>query len=151
MDHENQSHQMTMPMREMKHASSDHSMHTLNLNQRFFFCLILTIPILFLSQAIQTWFHFTLTVPYQPYILLVLAAIIYTYGGLPFLKGLTQELRKLQPGMMTLIGTAISVAFFFSAATVFVSVGSDFFWELATLIDVMLLGHWIEARSVLGA
>jgi len=83
---------------------------------------------------------------YQTYILLTLAAIIYFYGGWPFLKGLTQEVRKLQPGMMTLIGTAISVAFFFSAATVFFPVGSDFFWELATLIDVMLLGHWIEAR-----
>lgn len=67
------------------------------------------------------------------------------------MKGLTEELRKLQPGMMTLIATAISVAFFFSAGTVFFPIGSDFFWELATLIDVMLFGHWIEARSVLGA
>jgi len=67
-----------------------------------------------------------------------------------FLKELTKEIRQLQPGMMTLIGTAISVAFIFSAATVFYPFGSDFFWELATLIDIMLLGHWIEARSVLG-
>jgi P-type Cu2+ transporter len=119
--------------------------------RRFFVCLALTIPVLLLSETIQTWFHFTITIPYQTYILLTLAAIIYVYGGLPFLKGLTEEVRKLQPGMMTLIGTAISVAFFFSAATVFFPVGSDFFWELATLIDVMLLGHWIEARSVLGA
>jgi len=85
------------------------------------------------------------------YILLILALIIYAYGGWPFLQGLKQELIALKPGMMTLIGTAISVAFFFSAATVFFAVGSDFFWELATLIDVMLLGHWLEARSVLGA
>ena len=72
-------------------------------------------------------------------------------GGWPFLTGLATEVRQRQPGMMTLVGTAISVAFFFSAATVFAPVGGDFFWELATLIDIMLLGHWLEARSVLGA
>jgi Cu2+-exporting ATPase len=126
-------------------------MHTESLKKKFFVCLALTIPVLLLSGAIQTWFHYTLTLPYQTYILLVLALIIYVYGGWPFLKGLVQELRALLPGMMTLIGTAISVAFFFSAATVFFPVGNDFFWELATLIDVMLLGHWLEARSVLGA
>lgn len=128
-----------------------HSMHTKTLKTRFFVCLILTIPVLILSQAMQKWFGYTLTLPYQSYILLGLAIIIYAYGGWPFLTGLIQEVKQLQPGMMTLIGTAISVAFFFSAATVFVPVGSDFFWELATLIDVMLLGHWLEARSVLGA
>jgi len=128
-----------------------HMMHTGMFKKRFFVCLALTVPVLILSEAIQTWFGYTLSVPYQSYILLLLAVIIYAYGGWPFLKGLTQELRRAQPGMMTLIGTAISVAFFFSAATVFVPVGKDFFWELATLIDVMLLGHWIEARSVLGA
>jgi Cu2+-exporting ATPase len=135
----------------MQHGTSGHMMHTGMFKQRFFVCLALTIPILILSEAIQTWFGYTLTIPYQSYILLLLAVIFYAYGGRPFLKGLTQELRRAQPGMMTLIGTAISVAFFFSAATVFVPVGKDFFWELATLIDVMLLGHWIEARSVLGA
>ncbi len=135
----------------MKHGASMHMMHTGMFKKRFFVCLALTFPVLLLSQAIQTWFNYTLTIPYQNYILLILATIIYVYGGWPFLKGLTQELRKLQPGMMTLIATAISVAFFFSAATVFLPVGTDFFWELATLIDVMLLGHWIEARSVLGA
>jgi Cu2+-exporting ATPase len=126
-------------------------MHTGMFKKRFFVCLAFTIPVLLLSEAIQSWFHYTLSIPYQAYALLILAVIIYVYGGWPFLKGLTQELRKFQPGMMTLIGTAISVAFFYSAATVFFPVGSDFFWELATLIDVMLLGHWIEARSVLGA
>jgi Cu2+-exporting ATPase len=135
----------------MKHEASGHMMHTGMFKRRFFVCLILTIPVLLLSEAIQTWFQFTITFPYQDYVLLFLALIIYVYGGWPFLKGLTQELRKLQPGMMTLISTAISVAFFFSAATVFFPVGKDFFWELATLIDVMLFGHWVEARSVLGA
>ncbi len=140
-----------MNMHGMKHEAPVHIMHTQTLRTRFFVCLVLTIPVLLLSQAIQTWFHFTLTLPYQMYILLILALIIYAYGGWPFLQGLKQELVALKPGMMTLIGTAISVAFFFSAATVFFAVGSDFFWELATLIDVMLLGHWLEARSVLGA
>lgn len=143
--------QKEMSMQGMKHQAPMHSMHTESLKNRFFVCLALTIPVLFLSQAIQTWFHYTLTLPYQTFVLLVLALIIYVYGGMPFLKGLTQELRAFQPGMMTLIGTAISVAFFFSAATVFFPVGNDFFWELATLIDLMLLGHWLEARSVLGA
>jgi Cu2+-exporting ATPase len=134
------------------HMASDHMMHTGMFKKRFFVCLALTIPVLLLSKAIQTWFQFTLSIPYQAYILLILAVIIYAYGGWPFLNGLTQELRMRQPGMMTLIGTAISVAFFFSVGTVFFPIiGSDFFWELATLIDVMLLGHWIEARSVLGA
>jgi Cu2+-exporting ATPase len=151
LKHENHSMQKEMSMQGMKHQAPMHSMHTESLKNRFFVCLALTIPVLFLSQAIQTWFHYTLTLPYQTFVLLVLALIIYAYGGMPFLKGLTQELRAFQPGMMTLIGTAISVAFFFSAATVFFPVGNDFFWELATLIDLMLLGHWLEARSVLGA
>jgi Cu2+-exporting ATPase len=138
-------------MQGMQHGSSMHMMHAGMFKTRFFVCLAFTIPVLLLSQTIQTWLHFALTIPYQAYILLVLATIIYIYGGWPFLTGLTVELKKLQPGMMTLIATAISVAFFFSAATVFFPIGSDFFWELATLIDVMLLGHWIEARSVLGA
>ena len=84
-------------------------------------------------------------------ILLVLSTAIFGYGGWPFLKGMAQELKNRQPGMMTLIGTAISVAFLYSAATVLVLAGMDFFWELATLIDVMLFGHWIEMKSVLGA
>ncbi len=158
MEHENHNRHSGMEhkmpdqtMQGMIHGSSGHMMHTGMFKKRFFICLALTIPVLLLSETIQTWFHFTITTPYQTYILLVLATIIYVYGGWPFLKGLMEELRKLQPGMMTLIGTAISVAFFFSAATVFFPVGNDFFWELATLIDVMLLGHWIEARSVLGA
>jgi Cu2+-exporting ATPase len=151
MKHENHNMHKEMSMQGMKHEAPVHTMHTKTFKIRFFVCLALTIPVLLLSEAIQTWFHYTLTLPYQTYILLFLAVIIYGYGGWPFLKGLTQELRALQPGMMTLIGTAISVAFFFSAATVFFPVGNDFFWELATLIDVMLLGHWLEARSVLGA
>jgi Cu2+-exporting ATPase len=100
---------------------------------------------------IQTWFSFVLEIPFQKEIVFLLSLIVYLYGGLPFLKGMFQEIKRRQPGMMTLIGTAISVAFFYSTGTVFVIVGKDFFWELATLVDVMLLGHWVEAKSVLGA
>ena len=129
-----------------------HAHHMQMFKKKFWISLVLTIPILLLSKTIQTWLGFTwLTVPYQQEILLILAAVIYAYGGLPFLQGLVEEVRNRQPGMMTLIGTAISVAFFYSAATVVFITGMDFFWELATLIDVMLLGHWVEAKSVLGA
>jgi Cu2+-exporting ATPase len=129
-----------------------HAHHMQMFKKKFWISLVLTIPILLFSKTIQTWLGFTwLTVPYQQEILLVLAAVIYVYGGLPFLQGLVEEVRNRQPGMMTLIGTAISVAFFYSAATVVFITGMDFFWELATLIDVMLLGHWVEAKSVLGA
>jgi Cu2+-exporting ATPase len=123
----------------------------LEFKRKFFTSAALTIPILLLSEMIQEWFGFTLAIPYQKMVLFLLSLIVYLYGGTPFLRGLAQELRNRQPGMMTLIGTAVSVAFFYSAGTVFAIVGKDFFWELATLIDVMLLGHWIEAKSVLGA
>ena len=114
--------------------------------------LIFTVPILLLSEMIQMWFGLMwIQIPFQKQILFILSLVIYVYGGQPFIKGMIQEIRDRQLGMMTLIGTAISVAFFFSAATVFGLVGKDFFWELATLIDIMLLGHWIEAKSVLGA
>jgi Cu2+-exporting ATPase len=129
-----------------------HAHHMQMFKRKFWISLALTIPILLLSETIQTWLGFTwLKVPYQQEILLILSAIIYVYGGLPFLQGMVEEVKNRQPGMMTLIGTAISVAFFYSAATVVLITGMDFFWELATLIDVMLLGHWIEAKSVLGA
>lgn len=120
--------------------------------RKFWVSLILTVPIMLLSETIQTWFNLTwITMPFQKPVLFLLSLFVYAYGGLPFLKGLLQEVKARQPGMMTLIGTAISVAFFYSAATVFGVAGKDFFWELATLIDVMLLGHWIETKSVLGA
>jgi len=119
--------------------------------RKFWISLALTIPTLLLSEMIQMWFNFKLEVPFRNEILLLLSLLIYLYGGMPFLKGMVQEAKARQPGMMTLIGMAISVAFFYSAGTVFLAKGKDFFWELATLIDVMLLGHWIEAKSVLGA
>ncbi len=134
-----------------KHNHQGHAHHMEEFKRKFWISLMLTVPILLLSEMIQTWFGFSIEIPFQKEALFLLSLIVYLYGGLPFLKGLIQEIKTRQPGMMTLIGTAISVAFFYSAGTVFFIVGKDFFWELATLIDVMLLGHWIEAKSVLGA
>ncbi len=132
----------------------DHHAHMVaDFRKRFWISLILTIPILLLSPMIQqflglgTIFQFTGSL----YLTFILSSIVFFYGGYPFLKGIWEELRKGQPGMMTLIALAISVAYFYSAAVVFGLSGKMFFWELATLIDIMLLGHWIEMKSVMGA
>jgi Cu2+-exporting ATPase len=127
--------------------------HAAEFKNRLLVCLILTIPILLFSETFQTMLFGSrvMVFPLQDYVLLALSASVYVYGGYPFLRGLINELKARLPGMMTLIGTAITVAFSYSAATVFLPLGMEFFWELATLIDVMLLGHWIEAKSVLGA
>jgi Cu2+-exporting ATPase len=138
-------------MSHKSHDKSGHKQHVEEFKRKFWVSLIITVPILLLSETIQTWFGFTLETPFQKEILFLLSSVIYVYGGLPFLRGTVQEVKKRQPGMMTLIGTAISFAFFFSTATTFFIAGRDFFWELATLIDIMLLGHWIEMKSVLGA
>jgi Cu2+-exporting ATPase len=128
-----------------------HKMMIKDFKKRFFVSLVVTVPILLLSPIIQEWFNFEIAFQGSSYILLGLSTFIYIYGGWPFLSGLADEIKEKQPGMMTLIALAISVAFFYSAATVLGLKGSDFFWELATLIDIMLLGHWIEMRSVLSA
>lgn len=119
--------------------------------KRFFVSLLASVPILLLSPMVQEILNFSLTFAGKGYVLFILSAFIYFYGGWPFLAGLGDEIKKRQPGMMTLIALAITVAFGYSSAVVFGLPGRFFFWELATLIDVMLLGHWIEMRSVLGA
>jgi Cu2+-exporting ATPase len=100
---------------------------------------------------IQGFFGFEYSFPGSNYVLFVLSSVVYFYGGWPFIKGFWDEVKQGAPGMMTLIAMAISVAYFYSTATVFGLPGMDFFWELATLIVIMLLGHWIEMKSVLGA
>ncbi|MFM9857830.1 heavy metal translocating P-type ATPase [Pseudoxanthobacter sp. M-2] len=121
--------------------------------RRFWATLILTPPVLLLSPMIQHWLGIAeaLAFPGDRYVLFVLSTVAYVYGGWPFLTGFTSELRKGQPGMMTLIALAISAAYFFSAAVTFGFSGEEFYWELVTLIAIMLLGHWIEMRSVMGA
>ncbi len=133
--------------------SHHHVHHVEEFKRRFWVSLALTVPILLLSEMIQMWLGLEwIKIPYQKEVLALLSVIVYLYGGWPFLKGLYQEVKGKQPGMMTLIGMAMSVAMFYSLRIVFQLIsGKDFFWELATLIDVMLLGHWIEAKSVMGA
>ncbi|MFX0008747.1 MAG: copper-translocating P-type ATPase [Candidatus Hermodarchaeota archaeon] len=131
--------------------SAHHRMMIKDFRRRFYISLIVTIPVLLLSPTIQGWIGLNFTVPGVEYILLSMASFIYFYGGWPFLKGFVKEIKRKAPGMMTLIAVAISIAYFYSAATVLGLEGEPFFWELATLIDIMLLGHWIEMKSVLGA
>ena len=121
--------------------------------KRFIVSIIITIPVLLLSPLIQGFLNIEefMKFPGDMYVLFALSTAIFFYGGWPFLKGLYNELRSKQPGMMTLIGLAITVAYVYSSAVVFGLEGKVFFWELATLIAVMLLGHWIEMRSVMGA
>ncbi len=126
-----------------------HAGHEKMFRDRFWVSLVLSIPVLIFSEAIQGWLGYTIPdFPGSAWITPVLAVVVFIYGGLPFLRMATWELRDRQPGMMTLISLAISVAFIYSLATVFVELGESFFWELVTLIDVMLLGHWMEMRSV---
>jgi len=131
---------------------SHHEMMVADFRRRFWVCLVLTIPILTLSPLIQDVLHLeVLAFRGDQYVLLALSAFVYGWGGLPFLKGAVQELRRRQPAMMTLIAVAISAAFLYSTAVVFGVGGEIFLWELATLVDIMLLGHWLEMRSVMGA
>ncbi len=128
-----------------------HASGIADFRKRFIVVLILTFPIMLLSDMIQSWLHIQFSFPGDQYILFALSSIVFFYGGWPFLKGLVGEISVKNPGMMTLIGFAISVAYIYSVAVVFGLMGMDFFWELTTLILVMLLGHWIEMKSVAGA
>ncbi|MET1124075.1 MAG: heavy metal translocating P-type ATPase [Archaeoglobaceae archaeon] len=135
----------------MKQHEDHHRMMMEDFKKRFYISALLTIPIIILSPAIQSFFGYRLEFSGSLYALFLLSSAVYFYGGYPFLLGIVNELRQRQPGMMTLIAVAISVAYFYSSAVVFGLEGKFFFWELATLIDIMLLGHYIEMRSVLGA
>ncbi len=130
-----------------------HAMMIKDFRKRFWISLIITLPILILSPMLQglLGFEFSLFLNFDKYILFALSTGVYFYGGWPFLTGLIKEFKKKQPGMMVLIAVAITVAWGYSSATTFGVKGSTFFWELATLIDIMLLGHWIEMKSIAGA
>jgi Cu2+-exporting ATPase len=128
-----------------------HRMMILDFRRRFYISTVVTVPILVLSPLIQKLLGFQLAIPGASYILFTLSSFVFFYGGWPFLKGLVEEIGGKRPGMMTLIGVAISVAYVYSAGVTFGLEGKPFFWELATLVDIMLAGHWIEMRSVLSA
>ncbi|MGE5319452.1 MAG: copper-translocating P-type ATPase [Hyphomicrobiaceae bacterium] len=135
-------------------AHHDHHAHMVaDFRRRFWISLILTVPILALSPGL--WGMLGLAAPLtfrgDPYVLFGFSSVVFFYGGWPFLKGFGEELGNRQPGMMTLIAVAITTAYFYSSAVTFGLPGTGFYWELATLIDIMLLGHWIEMKSVMGA
>lgn len=144
-------------MGEMDHSSvqmggmDHHAMMVQDFKRRFWVSLTVMIPIMVLSPMIQMFLGVDWRFPGDSYVLLALSTFLFFYGGWPFLKGARDELKQRSPAMMTLIALAIIVAYVYSAATVFGVQGSDFFWELASLIVIMLLGHWIEMRSVMGA
>ena len=148
----------TMPMGETvgqvdhsAHAShgTDHTGHEQMFRNRFWWSLLLSIPVLLYSGMIQMWLGFTPPVlPFSQWIPFIFSLIVFAYGGIPFLQMAVPELQDRKPGMMTLISLAISVAFIYSVAAQFLNLGEGFFWELVTLIDIMLLGHWLEMRSV---
>ncbi len=129
--------------------SADHTGHELMFRNRFWICLALSAPVLLYSPMLQEWFNFSVPeFPGSAWIAPVFAALVFIIGGVPFLRMAAPELRNRQPGMMTLISLAIGVAFFYSLAALVIAPDGGFFWELVTLIDIMLLGHWLEMRSV---
>ena len=148
-------HHHPQPEKTHQHDHSDYDKHaghhTEDFLKRFWICVLVTIPILLLSHMIQQWLGFHFSFPGSKFVLLALSTFIYAYGGWPFLKGLVGEIKGNAIGMMTLVAIAITVAYLYSTAVVFGLQGMDFFWELATLIDIMLLGHWLEMRSQMAA
>jgi len=137
-----------------EHNGGDHHAHMVaDFKRRFWISLAITVPILVISPMIRAFLGFKgpLSFPGDPYVLWALSSAVFFYGGWPFLKGFYHESAEKQPGMMTLIAVAVATAYIYSSAVVFGLSGKVFFWELATLIDIMLLGHWIEMKSVMGA
>jgi P-type Cu2+ transporter len=134
------------------HDHGNHHHHMVeDFKKRLWISILITIPILILSPMIQMFINVDWRFSFDMYILFGLSTVIFFYGGRPFLIGAKDELTGKNPGMMTLIALAIIVAYVYSSFAVFGLEGNNFFWELATLIDIMLLGHWIEMRSVMGA
>lgn len=130
-------------------AHVDHSGHEQMFRKKFWVSLVLSVPVLIFSSSIQTWLSYSVPeFPGSTWITPVFAVIVFLYGGMPFLQMAVPEIKNRQPGMMTLISLAISVAFIYSVAALFLPTSVTFFWELVTLIDIMLLGHWIEMRSI---
>jgi len=134
------------------HNHQDHHAHMIkDFRTRFWISLALSLPIVVLAPMIQGLLGYELRFDGDRYVQFALSSLVFFYGGWPFFKGLTDEMKDRSPGMMTLIAMAITVAYVYSSAVVFGLEGKIFFWELATLIAVMLLGHWIEMKSVMGA
>jgi Cu2+-exporting ATPase len=145
MDHSHHEHQHSQHQEHDKHAGHSVAMF----KDKFWLSLFLTIPVLMYSEMIQHWLNFTPPAfPGSQYIPFVFSTIIFFYGGMVFIKSAIGELKARSPGMMTLISLAIVTAYAYSVATQFFIDGEGFFWELATLVTIMLLGHWLEMASV---
>ena len=142
---------------EMDHGGMDHSMHMGNFKQKFWLSLVLAIPIIVLSPMMGMQLPFQVTFPGSEWVVLVLATILFIYGGQPFLSGAKMELKMKSPAMMTLIAMGITVSYIYSLYSFIANKLNphehvmDFFWELATLIVIMLLGHWVEMSAVSNA
>ena len=144
----------SLQMHEHGHHGGGHAHHAGMIDdfkRRFYVVLVLTIPIMALSPMIHHWLGVSWAFTGSNYLLLALSSVVFFYGGKPFLTGFVDEVRTKSLGMMTLVAVAITVAYVYSVAIVFGLEGMDFFWELATLILIMLLGHWIEMRSIMSA
>ncbi|MEG0628648.1 MAG: heavy metal translocating P-type ATPase [Enterococcus sp.] len=157
-DHQQMNHEMHgHEDHEMDHSGMDHSMHMGNFKQKFWLSLILAIPIIVLSPMMGMQLPFQFTFPGSEWVVLVLATILFVYGGQPFLSGAKMELQMKSPAMMTLIAMGISVSYIYSLYSFVANKMNpaahvmDFFWELATLIVIMLLGHWVEMSAVSNA
>ena len=159
MHHSANEHNQSAQPANMDHSagqhnqSSHHAMMVADFRRRFFVSMVLSVPILLLAPLIQenlgvddSW-NFS----GDSFIQWGFATVVFFYGGWPFLTGIVAESRSKSPGMMTLIAVAITVASVYSSVITFGISGDGFFWETATLIDVMLLGHWLEMRSIMGA
>lgn len=155
MNHENHDQHNHDSHENKDHDGHSHHEHHKQMVQdfkfRFWWVLGLTIPIMVLSPMIQDFLGVDWRFTADKWILATLSTVVYFFGGWPFLTGLVDELKKKQPGMMTLIGLAISIAYLYSTAVVFGFEGDLLYWELSTLVGIMLLGHWIEMRSVMSA
>jgi P-type Cu2+ transporter len=132
-----------------RHAGVHEGHHTEDFQRRFWVALVLTIPVVFYAELPQELLGYTAPAfPGSEYLPLVLASVVYFYGGVPFLQGAVRELRVATPGMMTLVAMAITVAYGYSLAVQFFMPGEPLYWELATLVTIMLLGHWVEMRAI---
>ncbi len=153
MGHDDHEHKNHDSHKGHGHAGHDHGAMVADFKKRFWICLILTVPVLALSPMIQHALGLGESWRFagDTWLLAAMGSVVYFYGGVPFTKGLWHEVSAKNPGMMTLIGVAITGAWAYSMATVLGLEGTDFFWELVTLVDIMLFGHWIEMKSVMGA
>lgn len=162
MNHKNHNQHNRQNHSQMDHAGhqnhsehkgyNKHAGHSIAMfKKKFYISLVLTVPVLILSPLIQQFFRFSFIFPGDKYLLFLISSFVFFYGGWPFLSGAKNEIKNRAIGMMTLISLAIAAAYFYSSAVVFGLAGEVFFWELVTLIDIMLLGHWIEMKSVMDA